>query len=252
MVNEQEIKVVDSAKVRATVVPDEPLDDNTISLKAKGLYAVIMHTGRIGTNKLANLLKEGKSSVANTLAELEENNYLEKEGLRDATGKFNGYRGKLLLGVQAEEKDSGDSSSYKTHQFFDTLSTVTDPWSTQYWKTYLDFAERLAELIKNIYGTSTKSKSRIKSWASDIEKLYRIDGVSNERISNALSGCDKSLGGEYFPMVQGGTSFRKKFIQIEQAIKREGGGMESSPDDDVKVEYDNLGNKWINGRRVYE
>lgn len=85
----------------------------------------------------------------------------------------------------------------------------------------LPLAERLAGIIrqeKNINITSQK----IHSWANEIRKLIKTDGVSQPRIEAALEWYSKNIGGQYVPVIESGASLRQKFVKLEDAMKRSG------------------------------
>lgn len=85
----------------------------------------------------------------------------------------------------------------------------------------LPLAERLAGIIrqeKNINVTSQK----IHSWANEIRKLIKTDGVSQPRIEAALEWYSKNIGGQYVPVIESGASLRQKFVKLEDAMKRSG------------------------------
>ena len=86
---------------------------------------------------------------------------------------------------------------------------------------FLHLAEKLAGIIqtnKNIKVTP----SRLTSWAGEIGKLSRIEGVQPQRIDQALDWYAENIGGKYIPVIESGSSLRNKFIKLEEAMKRAG------------------------------
>ena len=68
--------------------------DVNISLKAKGLLGILLSlptSWNLSIMGLSKITKEGKHSITNTINELIENGYIERNTLR-SKGKFNGYQ----------------------------------------------------------------------------------------------------------------------------------------------------------------
>lgn len=85
--------------------------------------------------------------------------------------------------------------------------------------TYLPQAQRLSKIIqykKNI----THQLPQIKTWAKEITRLIRENKVTIERVDKALDWYEFNIGGEYVPVIESGSSFRTKFINLEAAIDR--------------------------------
>lgn len=77
-----------------TVMCNAALDDDRLSLKAKGLYAVLMSkpvTWTISYRGLQQQLKEGQTAILSALKELEKAGYLRRVRTRDADGKVRTY-----------------------------------------------------------------------------------------------------------------------------------------------------------------
>ena len=78
-------------RVQFTQVPNEVLNDNTISLKAKGLYCFILSkpdNWEFSVSGLKAQLKEGRDAIRNGLIELEDIGYLIRRQLVDDSNKF--------------------------------------------------------------------------------------------------------------------------------------------------------------------
>ena len=74
-----------------TVMSNYHLRDKNLSYKAKGLLSFMLSLPKdwdYSVNGLVKLSKEGLKAVRNMLKELEENNYLIREKVRDDYGKF--------------------------------------------------------------------------------------------------------------------------------------------------------------------
>ncbi len=66
-----------------SVTPNSLLNNPSISLKAKGLYAFMQgkpNGWKFSVERMAEQLKEGEKAIRNALHELEQAGYLRKEG----------------------------------------------------------------------------------------------------------------------------------------------------------------------------
>jgi hypothetical protein len=84
-------------------------------------------------------------------------------------------------------------------------------------------AEQLADFLRDRQKRNI-TKSQIKSWANDIRLLMDKDFPDREsmkadviRVMQAI--LDRS-GEPYFPIIESGSSFREKFLKVEQNINR--------------------------------
>jgi hypothetical protein len=78
-------------KDRFATTPNELLNDKTISLKAKGLFAYIQSKPDdwdFSVERIANSLLEGVESIRNTIQELERKGYLIRQKVHLGQGKF--------------------------------------------------------------------------------------------------------------------------------------------------------------------
>lgn len=74
-----------------TVIANHALNDNRLSLKAKGLWAFIMtkpDTWKVNYRGLQSQLKEGKSAILSSMKELEEAGYLKRGSIRNKDGTY--------------------------------------------------------------------------------------------------------------------------------------------------------------------
>jgi hypothetical protein len=84
---------------------NEVMLDNTITLKAKGLFSFIIaisenyHSGNgnvyLSLALLSTNLREGKEAIAGALNELIDAGYIDRQRLKDGSGKFEGYGYKI-------------------------------------------------------------------------------------------------------------------------------------------------------------
>ncbi|MBM4646558.1 hypothetical protein GS464_29525 [Rhodococcus hoagii] len=77
-----------------TVMCNTALDDQRLSLKAKGMYAVLMskpENWNVSYRGMQTQLKEGQSAILAALKELEECGYLVRRSARDEKGRIYRY-----------------------------------------------------------------------------------------------------------------------------------------------------------------
>lgn len=85
---------------------------------------------------------------------------------------------------------------------------------------YFKLASKLSDIIQTVRSVK-HTKTILNQWASEFKKLETLDGVPIERQKIVLEWYSSSIGGEYIPVAHSGASFRKKFSNLEAAIKRE-------------------------------
>jgi len=93
-------------------------------------------------------------------------------------------------------------------------------------KVYLNFSIKLAEIIST--HKEVNCNSSIKSWVTPIRLLMTKDLKVNgsrfvdikKRVQKALDFYADNIGEEYMLVIESGNSFRKKFIRLEDAMKR--------------------------------
>jgi hypothetical protein len=102
--------------------------------------------------------------------------------------------------------------------------------------TYLPLSEKLSEIIrskKNIKHTS----QQIRGWTNDIRRMVEENGISYERIDNALKWYSEHIGNEYVPVIESGASLREKFLKLENAMNRHSVKTPYSDLPKEKIEY---------------
>lgn len=87
-------------------------------------------------------------------------------------------------------------------------------------KKYTPLVTKLAEIIVSKKRIKIQP-NQIKGWADDIRKLSEIDGIEINRIKKILRWYKSAIGGKFIPVVESGSSFREKFIKLEDAKERE-------------------------------
>ena len=65
------------------------------------------------------------------------------------------------------------------------------------------------------------NQNKITSWAKSFEQLHRIEGVAIERIDKALGWYGEHVGEQYVSVVESGSAFREKFLNLEGCMERQ-------------------------------
>lgn len=84
----------------------------------------------------------------------------------------------------------------------------------------LSIVDRLKILIEKKTRRALPSGTRDK-WAVHIDKLHRLDGITESRQHSALSAYEANYGRMHWPEIQSGQSWRDKFQKLENAMTRE-------------------------------
>lgn len=87
-------------------------------------------------------------------------------------------------------------------------------------KEYLKIASKIAKITESQINKK-HTLHQLKQWAVEIRRLETEDKVSLKRQKDILKWYKTSAGGEYIPVVQSGSSFRRKFVNLELARERE-------------------------------
>ena len=94
-------------KNRFGVAPNELLNDENISLKAKGLFTFLQSkpdNWEFSVERIAKQTKDGKNSVRSAIKELEEAGYLVRTPVKDENGRWAGYDYILFEKPSAENR----------------------------------------------------------------------------------------------------------------------------------------------------
>ena len=99
---------------RFAMVPNELLNNSTISLKAKGLFAYIRSKPggwRFSINRMTHQLKENRHAIRGAIRELEEHGYLIRRA-RKENGKWAGVKYRLVAHPLSENPTSENPFNY--------------------------------------------------------------------------------------------------------------------------------------------
>lgn len=87
-----------------------------------------------------------------------------------------------------------------------------------------DKAFKLSTKLSKIIQTKKNVKhtlTQIKQWTVELRLMEKKDGITYARQKEVLNWYADTIGGEYIPVVESGSTFRSKFTKLEDAIKRE-------------------------------
>lgn len=134
--------------------------------------------------------------------------------------------GKAIAGKPASNNTTFNNTKSKNTISFslgkNTNENKTNKTLSNKVKEYLPHAEKLAAIIQSNKNIKIPP-SRLNNWANEIRRLHQVEGVAHERIARALEWYGENIGGEYVPVIESGSTFRSKFIKLEDAMRRAGG-----------------------------
>lgn len=185
-----------------TVIANYHLEDHNLSLKAMGLMTFILHLPKnwnINISSLNSVLKDGKTSIENTLKELEENGYLTRNKIRDEFGKIKGIEHILHEKPEPEtpkpEKPLSEKQVHINTIIYNKLSN----------KNTIDINKKniIKENFDNFWKAYPKKKDKAKT-----EKWFEKNKPNEELMKIILESLDKFKktkdwqkdNGQYIPL----------------------------------------------------
>lgn len=197
-----------------TTICNRIFKDKRLSLKAKGLLAMLLSLSDhwdLSVRGLEVILKEGKASIKNTINELIENGYVEREQQKNDKGYFMGFKYIVFEAPKTsypkadnrltdnKPQVSNKLSNYQSNkansknQFFDEVMNFKD-----YSKTMLtDFFEYWSEptkkgvLKKDTMKTWSTSR-RLKNWAKN-ESKWALQSVGISKVDKHLQSHNEAM-----------------------------------------------------------
>ena len=193
-----------------SIISNTPLQDKNLSLKAKGLLALVFtlpNNWEYSVNGICKIVKEGRDAVLTAFKELEQNGYLKREKQRTSDGKFSSvvyvfYEFPQNLIPQSENSTSEKSTSEKPIQKNTNIKKYINKKTCQqssdcdvvpveeedFPLTLSDFPTDSQEYIiaktlrNNILELRPQAKvpryfKEMQKWASVIDKMLRIDNI---------------------------------------------------------------------------
>lgn len=133
---------------------------------------------------------------------------------RDIAFRDIANRPPIILNKEKEEIEKDISPGAAPHGGSDIKKDKTERN-----KKYIPLAEKLALLIQT-YKNMSFTQKQINQWANEFRRLEEENKVPFVKQRKVLHQYSKIVGNEFVPIVESGSSFRQKFIRIEEAIKR--------------------------------
>ena len=143
------------------------------------------------------------------------------EDIKDNKYKDNKYKDIYFSQPSVKRNISLSDSENETNKFGSSIEENSGSPVKEINIPFLPLAKKLATIIQSNKNINI-SPLRLASWAADIGKLSRIEGVPPQRIDQALDWYADNIGGQYIPVIESGGSLRNKFIKLEEAMKRAG------------------------------
>ena len=207
--------------------PNGLLNDKSISLKAKGLFAFIESKPDdwdFSVEALKHLLKESTEAIISGLHELEQSGYLVRN-------KYHGKSGKWEIEYILYDKPTNNDEPYMENPYM-VNPYIENPlnnkrkntnkenkYSKDIYKTLNPFALKLAEKLRygilQLYPNNATAKKEdcVKRWAIDIDKMIRIDGRNWQDINKAI---DWAMNDSFWQRnIWSGKALREHYDRLE-------------------------------------
>jgi DNA-binding MarR family transcriptional regulator len=112
-------------KNRYGVIPNEILNSEKLSLKAKGLFAYLQskpNEWKFSISRMSSQLKEGKDAIRDAIKELEKFGLLKRIPVKDKRGKWLGYNYELSEKIKENPSSENPTTGNPSSVFSDTIS----------------------------------------------------------------------------------------------------------------------------------
>ncbi len=230
-----------------TVIANFALNDNNLSLKAKGLWAYIMtkpDKWNINGRGLAEQLKESRPTINTILKELEEHGYLQRGVVRENNGKFSQSENILYeqpwtknpstvnlstkvntitsninsdKSLTIKEKTKLDSDiSFDADETKEPVPVVNDTTTPTTKKLFYDVCKK--------YGLFITNHNNVRKWANDMETMD--GGVAY--LQTLLDKDIRTMEGEFKPTLNTPFDIVSKKLKIQRFLN---GGESAKPYD---------------------
>ncbi len=197
-----------------SVISNTPLQDKNLSLKAKGLLALVLtlpENWDYSINGIVKIVKESRDAVMTAFDELEKNGYLKREQNRAKGGKFSKityifYENPQNKLPQSDFPDTGKPISEKpisenpiqkntnikkylnkkiNNNKNDGVTKVTPSFKND---NALDVAKKLRDNILEIRPNARvpKTELELNKWALETDKIFRIDKRDIDEVYKVL------------------------------------------------------------------
>lgn len=174
-----------------TVISNTHFREKEMSLKGKGLLSLMLSLPDNWDYSIAGLVtlsKDGKDSVMNALAELEEFGYLRRTQTTDERGRFDGYDydiyEKPITDKPQQEKPYAENPNTENPPQLNTnKSIIKEPITKKSNNIMADF-----ESLWELYPRKLGKKKALDAYARAIKK-----GVSYETIKKGIENYNKQI-----------------------------------------------------------
>lgn len=203
---------------RYGVAPNELLNNPEISLKAKGLFALLQSKPdgwSFSIERIAKQASEGKSAIRSAIKELEEHGYLARKAAKTDKGTWNGYEYTLFAEPLSDNRTTGnpttencdtlskkDNSKQEIVNKKDNNSLATASVAGDIQKVIERFQTTVNPLID--YGNKTERKA-----AEDMIKAWGV-----EKVLNLIDYCNEIRTEEFAPNVTTPHELKRKYPKV--------------------------------------
>lgn len=184
-----------------TVLSNIPLRDKDMSLKAKGLFSFMMSlppNWDYTINGLVSVLKEGRRSIGNILNELEDLGYLVRTSKKNKDGTFAGNDYDLHcepIDNQPQAQKGDTVNGYAENDTQISKEVIKKRKKKKKEATEVppkEFCQEAKDICRWFYDQLTSQEKKAvqgsvqNDWLDTVEKCNRLDGVSYDKIMEAV------------------------------------------------------------------
>lgn len=114
------------------------------------------------------------------------------------------------------EIDTTNTKETNSSNTADTMSPGKKRQASE-WYCLAIFLSNIITAEKNVNITPQKTKA----WAMEMQKLSTRDGIDFPRARKVMKWYSHHVGEQYVPVAESGDTFRKKFLRLEDAMRRD-------------------------------
>ena len=167
---------------------------------------------KINFERVENLEDFVVNSNPVKMTDYTENNGYNQSNRLDQINYYTTYNSEYILKQSSFEKLDSENES-ESDMFFEELEV-----NPSIEKFDLVCAKKLKRIVQEKTTISDSSKNA--TWAKQFQLLRTKDGASKDRIKKALLWYIDHFGESFVPQAFSAAAFRKKFLQIESAMRR--------------------------------
>ena len=211
-------------KNRYGIAPNEILNNENISLKAKGLYTYLQSKPdgwKFSIQRISIQTKDGKSAIRGAIKELENLGYLKRIPLKDDDGRWNGYDYELSEKPLSEKRttenpmtENYDTISNKDNSKKDIVIKNTlskDKVETLDVNYFIDKFKKVNPSYEKLFSNKTQRKA--------IKNL--VDKLGPEKLEKLIDFLPAIFGKPYAPRITTPYQLEEKLGDLIAYIKAE-------------------------------